>query len=109
MKRNILSQPATLFVVIAFSLFSCEDGIAPSNRPPFANAGIDLTIMLPDEKVNLDGSASHDPEGPIVTFVWRKISGAGVSFADSRSAKTTATRLSPGIYQFELKVTDHGG
>jgi len=35
---------------------------AQSNQPPIANAGADQTITLPTNIVNLDGSASTDPD-----------------------------------------------
>jgi hypothetical protein len=46
-----------------------------SNRPPVANAGADQTVTLPTNTVNLDGSASADPDNNITNYAWTKISG----------------------------------
>ncbi|HEV7330237.1 MAG TPA: PKD domain-containing protein [Flavisolibacter sp.] len=119
MKSTTLFQPAILCLAIVFSFVSCQKDFSFSggnnrsavsnNKPPFADAGRDTTIMLPGDNVTLDGSASYDPDGKTTNFFWRQISGSLVAIADSQAAKTTAKNLSPGIYQFELTVTDNGG
>jgi hypothetical protein len=82
----------------------------PPNQAPVANAGADITITLPVATANLDGSASTDPEGKLLTYAWTYISGpTPYSFADPAAAKTTVTGLAEGIYQFQLQVTDAGG
>lgn len=88
--------------------FSYEGGI--KNIPPIAKAGKDAFITLPTDSTLLDGSNSTDPDGTISSFLWKKISGpATFVIANSTSAKTIAKSLVPGIYQFELEVTDTGG
>jgi K319L-like, PKD domain len=39
------------------------------NRPPVANAGLGQTITLPANTVNLDGSASTDPDNNITRYI----------------------------------------
>ena len=80
---------------------------APSvNRDPFAVAGPDQTIDAADVAgavVHLDGSASSDPDGDALSYVWSGpfgvMSGAAIS-----------PRLAPGVHAITLTVDDaHGG
>src|SRR4030095_6473374 len=83
--------------------------LSQPNRPPVANAGADQTITLPTNTVNLDGSASTDPDNNIAGYAWTKISGPlSFNIANTNSSITQLTNLLQGIYQFELKVTDAG-
>ena len=82
----------------------------PPNRPPVANAGTDQTITLPTNTVNLDGSASTDPDNNISSYLWTKISGpSSLAITNANAVQTQVTNLVQGVYQFELKVTDAGG
>ena len=82
----------------------------PANRPPVANAGADRTVTLPTNTVNLDGSASTDPDNNITSYLWTKISGPSTfNISNANAVQTQVTNLVQGIYQFELKVTDAGG
>ena len=83
------------------------DSVVTTNHPPIANAGADQTITLPTNAVNLDGSASTDPENNITSYLWTKISGPTTfTIINSNAVQTQVTTLVQGIYQFELKVTD---
>jgi hypothetical protein len=80
------------------------------NKPPIANAGPDQVILLPANTVILDGSASTDPDDNIKAYSWRNISGpAGFQIDNARAAESKTENLTPGVYQFELTVTDQGG
>jgi hypothetical protein len=82
---------------------------AQVNRPPVANAGPDQTINLPVNYVNLDGSASTDPDYNITNYEWKKISGPSpYTFSSANAGQILAIGLVQGVYQFELKVTDAG-
>jgi hypothetical protein len=86
------------------------DAVVTTNHPPIANAGADQTITLPTSAVNLDGSASTDPENNITSYLWTKISGPpSFNIASSSVVQTQVSNLVAGIYQLELKVTDAGG
>jgi hypothetical protein len=82
---------------------------AAVNRPPVANAGPDQIINLPTNTVNVNGSASTDPDNNITGYVWTKISGPSCSISNANAVQTQVTNLIEGVYKFELKVTDAGG
>ncbi|WP_333863197.1 PKD domain-containing protein, partial [Chitinophaga sp.] len=81
---------------------------ASTNKPPVANAGADQTHRIPVGTLALDGSASSDPEGPIATYSWKKLSGPdGGILATPSAAKTNVTSFpTAGEYIFELTVKD---
>src|SRR5262249_12035692 len=73
-------------------------------------AGADVTITLPTNSVTLNGSASKDPDGTIVTYAWTKITGPSqFSITNAGSATTTVTGLAAGVYVFRLTVSDNQG
>jgi major membrane immunogen (membrane-anchored lipoprotein) len=79
------------------------------NIPPTANAGSDKLITLPINSVTLSGSGA-DKDGSIVSYQWTKISGpSSGAINNANSTSATATNLTEGTYQFELKVTDNKG
>ena len=79
------------------------------NQPPIAAAGPDQFITAPASQVTLDGSASSDFDGSIVSYVWTKSSGGAATITTSNAAVTTVTGLTPGTYVFQLTVTDNLG
>ena len=82
----------------------------PANKPPVANAGADFNITLPVNSVNLNGTASTDPDGSITTYLWTKLSGpAQFTLGNSGATSTTASNLAAGVYLIQLKVTDNQG
>ena len=87
---------------------------APANLPPTADAGPDRTVR-PRRLVRLDGRGSSDPDGQIVSYRWRQISGRAVRIFRSHRAvgyflsPRPADPLSPEVLEFELEVTDDQG
>jgi hypothetical protein len=80
------------------------------NKAPVANAGADKTVTAPVTEVELDGSASYDPDGTIVKYEWIKISGDNpFTIFQSNTAKPTISNLPEGEYVLELTVTDNEG
>lgn len=76
---------------------------------PVANAGPDQTIECNrGGTVTLDGSASFDPDGESITYAWKQVSGTTVSLSVS-GATATFTAAPPGVYEFQLTVTDTNG
>ena len=81
----------------------------PVNQPPVANAGPDQHLTGATS-ADLDGSASYDPDGTIVSYSWMMYSGAaGVSILNANTAKPTLVGLKPSIYTLQLTVTDNDG
>ncbi len=82
----------------------------PGNKSPISNAGKDVTITLPVSEVTLDGSASTDPDGKIVTYKWLMVSGpVGSTFSNQNNVITKVQKLTAGEYTFRLLVTDDKG
>jgi hypothetical protein len=116
MKRKLLFF---LVLITAFTeviiLNSCQKELScencqSTNQPPIAKAGIDQTIILPTNAVTLDGGGSIDPDGSIVLYSWKQITGPNQSaIGNSSLVSSSVNNLIEGIYQFELKVTDNGG
>jgi hypothetical protein len=77
---------------------------------PIANAGANQTITLPLDSVTLNGSASSDPSGTIVSYNWTKSSGPGSgTIASVGSTTTLVNNLTQGVYIFKLTVTNNTG
>ena len=77
------------------------------NQVPIANAGLDRTVTDSNgdgvEAVTLDGAASSDPDGSIVSYQWHEGSsllGEGATLNHS---------LGTGSHVVTLTVTDNGG
>jgi chitodextrinase len=80
------------------------------NQPPIANAGNNQTITLPTNSITLDGSASKDPDGSIVSFNWKEVSGpAQGTIVNANNVTTSVNSLVQGTYVFKLTVTDNSG
>ncbi len=79
-----------------------------ANRPPIANAGPDQTVNE-GALVNLNGTASSDPDGNPITFLWTQTAGPTVTL--SNPASPTPTFAAPQVnantvLTFQLVVND---
>ena len=83
-----------------------------TNAPPIANAGLNQ-IVLRGCAVQLDGSASFDPDGDPLGYTWSFVSmpiGSTSSFSDPIAINPTFFPDRHGGYRIELIVEDdHGG
>ena len=77
--------------------------ITEVNDPPVPDAGPERVAYV-DSAVQFDGSASYDPDGPIVSYAW--------DFGDGKSASEASvkhTYTAVGTYTVTLTVTDDLG
>ncbi|RYE18109.1 MAG: T9SS type A sorting domain-containing protein, partial [Sphingobacteriales bacterium] len=82
---------------------------AAANVAPTANAGTNITIIMPVNFVTLNGSGI-DSDGTITAYSWSKIAGpAAGTISNAGAAVTTVTGLTQGNYYFALTVTDNDG
>lgn len=80
--------------------------VTPSNYPPSANAGPDQGALF-SASVQLNGSASSDPDGDPLTYSWTQLSGTPVTLNNATTVNPTFT--APGTdatLVFQLTVTD---
>jgi flagellar hook assembly protein FlgD/fibronectin type 3 domain-containing protein len=81
------------------------------NNPPLANAGADRNVVV-EQPVTLDGTASYDPDGDLITYRWIVVSVpvgslvTNASLSDLTSAKPILTPDVPGPYTLGLVVND---
>jgi hypothetical protein len=80
----------------------------PGNTPPVAAAGPDQTVALAST-VRLDGSASSDPDGNPLTFLWSFVSkpaGSMATLSDPTAVMPTFVADRRGAYVVQLVVND---
>jgi len=91
------------------AIASATTQIVVINQPPVANAGPDQNAKY-NAIVNLDGRASHDIDGGIVSYRWQQTGGPAVTLAGT--ATPTPSFRAPhvdGALSFALVVTDNEG
>jgi hypothetical protein len=107
-------------VVVAILFSGCKKQAAlvlsPPPPPPIgdliANAGSDTSICMPfggtgnSFKGTLDGSASHDKSGNIISYYWAEISGSNPSVVFSTEMKPEIL-LSGGLHRIVLTVQNN--
>jgi len=77
------------------------------NVAPLAAAGNDRVERF-DVMVTLNGSASNDPDGSIVSYAWSQVSGTSVTLSATNQATVTFTSPSSvATLAFELVITDN--
>ena len=81
--------------------------LAHVNQPPTADAGMDQSVVDADnngmETISLDGSASNDPDGTLISYVWNE---AGTLIA---TGQMPSINLAVGVHTIVLTVTDNNG
>ena len=83
--------------------------ITTRNRPPIADAGPDQTRDI-GEMATLDGTASYDPDGDTITYLWAFTAnipaGTAAVLAGATTAHPTFTPDMPGSFEVQLIVND---
>lgn len=80
--------------------WSAGSGAPPANQAPTAS----FTASTDELAVSVNGSASSDPDGSVVTYAWQF--GDGGTGSGATASHTFAT---PGTYTVRLTVTDDDG
>jgi outer membrane autotransporter protein len=80
-----------------------------NNQAPTANAGADIGPINSGDIVTLNGGASTDPDGDVLTYAWTQVSGTMVTLSDATTQNPTFT--APDVEDlstlvFELVVND---
>jgi len=94
------------YPVVAKVIFTSK-----SSTSPVAHAGGDMMAAIGDT-ITLDGSKSYDPNGSIISYIWKQSSGPAVIIQDSIATK--ANFIIPKVnrtsnFIFQLKVIDNDG
>ncbi|MBI5136620.1 MAG: FG-GAP repeat protein [Nitrospirae bacterium] len=92
------SAPATVRITVS----------AAPNQAPAANAGGDISALR-QGLVTLNGTASADPDGDPLTYLWRvdaQPAGAAIALSAGTVARPTFVPSVAGIYVFSLVVND---
>ncbi|NQU75977.1 MAG: lamin tail domain-containing protein, partial [Planctomycetes bacterium] len=81
-----------------------------ANHAPAVNAGVDQSILWPEDTATMDATVSDDglPEPPSLTLTWSKLSGPGsAAFSPNVNAEDpTVTFSEPGTYELQLDAFD---
>jgi hypothetical protein len=114
-QQDITFTPANSGLYV-FSV-RCSDGVNTSaadqvnvtvnavNSAPTANAGPDQDVNV-GSTVQLNGSASTDPDGNPLSYAWAQVSGATVSLSSATAANPPYTASTVGTLEFQLVVND---
>lgn len=94
-----------------YEWFLAQNKKLPVNKRPTAVAGDDIVTSPSAATVTLNSSRSSDPDGKLVRYVWRKITGPAAGTIQTPVSTTGGTTLVTGLtvagtYEYELKVAD---
>lgn len=119
--KPVLKFSASILLTGIVAFTSCHKSPSsitppPTKQPPVAHAGDDQIFSSSPDSIILDGSASTDPNGSILSYQWSRVSGPVSIAIVNGSAPVTKVKsvvqgipVESGIYQFELKVTNASG
>jgi len=123
MKRSLIFGRNIFLVMILFFSISCNknsvcDTCSRSigyDLHPYAYAGTDIEILLPQTHVTLDGSSSTGPPSTPLLYSWSKISGPPYFAYDplytgvySTNPKLEIDLFKSGEFLFQLSVSVNG-
>jgi hypothetical protein len=110
MKRSLITLLLPFYCLMLCFAACKKDTANTYNKIPVADAGFDTIVDATTTTVLLDGTASYDVDGSIVAYNWEQLSGPNkATFSNAGGASNVASNLIPGIYQFNLRVTDNRG
>jgi alpha-tubulin suppressor-like RCC1 family protein len=89
--------------------YPCSEFKKPAYASPVSVPGANQTIALPTTTGVLNGSGSHSPNGVVVYYKWRQVSGPSANTVlDSTYTETRLAGLVAGTYVYSLTITDNG-
>jgi PKD repeat protein/DNA-directed RNA polymerase subunit RPC12/RpoP len=101
---------AVLFAVTAFALpVNSGQEAGATNDPPVADAGEDITGVLLNDQVMLDGSNSTDEDLDNCTWLWECTSHENVNVMDADSPVAKFSVFTEDVITFQLTLTDLEG
>lgn len=113
------SSPHDFFTSGEFIYFFANDGLGEALYrlnagalllAPVADAGPDQSASASALAVALNGMASKDSDGVIVSYGWTQIAGPTATLDGSNTSQALVGQLTPGgEYDFVLSVTDNDG
>lgn len=81
----------------------------PISEDPIANAGPNITLLLPTSKAKLSGSVSGNSKGDF-DFTWNQLSGPSeASMTDLNDTEVEVENLIEGTYVFQFIIEDSSG
>lgn len=102
-----VTDDQNLFGVDTLNVTVTKENLPPVNTPPVAKAGNDQTITLPNNRINLDGSLSTDPDGQIKAYKWAQVSGPASIMDGTDTAVLRLSDLREGVHVYRLTITDN--
>jgi hypothetical protein len=102
---------ATATVTITVTNISSNADTTTSPQAPVAIAGADTTVYYPNgDTAILNGSASYAPGSSIASYSWTQVSGPSeLSVTNSGSSVGMVANMAPGVYVFQLVVSNTAG
>lgn len=80
----------------------------PTNKTPYVSAGPDYRIAARTAPFYLKGYF-FDTDGTIANVIWTQTSGNPLVISSVNSSDLKITSLTPGVFEFDLSVTDNTG
>ncbi|MGA1819878.1 MAG: PKD domain-containing protein [Thermoplasmatota archaeon] len=110
-RTYVLSSILLLSVILGTFLLATVPGDSPDEAgdPPVANAGDDITEVLLNDVVMLNGSRSTDEEIELCTWEWESTTHPSIAVAPANSSTPTFTVTVVDTITFQLTLTDPSG
>ncbi len=104
---NATASPTAVFSPTLPPTLSGAPSPTPStNNRPVADAGLDQAVN-PAALVILDGGASYDPDGDLITYKWQQLAGPTVNIISEQTSTPSFSAGDAGeTYIFSLTVRD---